>query len=151
MYPCLECCDLTPFLWEQVVGRERGETPEITCLSCGVPHGEGARRKMLVKARWVAQRQSPTDEDFNLLRACPVSIAPVAHLSSQVVKEWRRARLAVERGDPNALRAFRNLVLRAARIASGGSADIDRLFEIVELRHSEFQLATMEQVTAGVD
>ena len=143
-YPCPACGDLTPFLWEQVVGRERGETPEITCLSCGVPHGEGARRKMLVKARWVAQRQSPTDEDaisFGLSRLDSRRAS-----LEQVVKEWRRSRLAVERGDANALRAFRNLVLGLP--GTSGAADIDRLFE---RREHTFQLVQLEQVTAGVD
>ena len=58
-YPCLDCGDLTPFLWEQVVGRERGETPEITCLSCGVPHGEDARRKMLSEGRMGSPTRRP--------------------------------------------------------------------------------------------
>ena len=144
MYPCLECCDLTPFLWEQVVGRERGETVAVTCLSCGVPHGEDARRKMLRKAEWIAQREDPTDEasiSFGLSRLDSARAS-----LGQVVQEWRRARLGVERGDPNALRAFRNLCLGLP--GSQGSADVDKLFE---LRQSEFQLATMEQVTAGVD
>ena len=64
----------------------------------------------------------------------------------QVTSEWRRARLAVERGDPNALRAFRNLNLGLP--GTSGTADIDKLFE---LREDTFQLAQLEQVTAGVD
>ena len=143
-YPCLDCGDLTPFLWEQVVGRERGETPEVTCLSCGVPHGEDARRKMLKKSAWIPQRENPTDEDsisFGLSRLDSARAS-----LGQVVKEWRRARLAVARGDPNALRAFQNLVL--GRPGSQGAADVDKLFES---RQSEFQLATMEQVTGGID
>ena len=143
-YPCLACGGLTPFLWAQVVGRERGETPEITCLSCGVPHGERARRKMLRKAEWIAQRQDPTDPDsisFTLSRLDSGRAS-----LKQVTSEWRRARLAVERGDPNALRAFRNLVL--GEPGTSGTADIDKLFE---LREDKFQLVQLEQVTAGVD
>ena len=143
-YPCLDCGDLTPFLWEQIVGRERDEEPEITCLSCGVPHGERARRRMLKKSAWVAQRQDPTDEDsisFSLSR-----LDSARSSLGQVVKEWRRARLAVERGDPNGLRAFRNLVLGLP--GTSGTADIDKLFE---LREDQFQLAELEQVCAGAD
>ena len=143
-YPCLGCGKNTPFGWAQVVGRERGETPEITCLSCGVPHGERARRRMLKKGEWVAQRQDPTDPDsisFTLSRLDSAR----ANLK-QVTSEWRRARLAVERGDPGALRAFRNLVLGLP--GTSGTADIDRLFE---LREDKFRLDQLEQVTAGVD
>ena len=131
-YPCLDCGDLTPFLWEQIVGRERGETPEVTCLSCGVPHGERARRRMLRKAEWVAQREDPTDEasiSFGLSRLDSARAS-----LGQVVQEWRRARLGVERGDPGALRAFRNLVLGLP--GTSGTADIDKLFE---LREDQFQ------------
>ena len=143
-FPCLACHDLTPFLWEQVTGRERGETPEITCLHCGVPHGEAARRTMLKKSAWIPQREKPTDENsisFGLSRLDSARAS-----LKQVTAEWRRSRLAVERGDPNALKSFRNLVLGLP--GSQGSADVDKLFE---LRQSEFQLAAMEQVTAGVD
>ena len=143
-YPCLACGGLTPFLWAQVVGRERGETPEIACLACGVPHGERARIKMLRKAEWIAQRQDPTDPDsisFTLSRLDSGRAS-----LKQVTSEWRRARLAAERGDPNALKSFRNLVLGLP--GTSGTADIDRLFE---LREDTFQLAQLEQVTAGVD
>ena len=79
---------------------------------------------MLAKAEWVAQREDPTDEDsisFTLSRldSARASLA-------QVVREWRRSRLAVERGDPNALRAFRNLVLGLP--GTSGTADIDKLY-----------------------
>ena len=143
-FPCLACHDLTPFLWAQVVGRERGETPEIACLACGVPHGERARIKMLGKAEWIAQRQDPTDPDsisFTLSRLDSGRAS-----LKQVTSEWRRARLAVERGDPNGLKSFRNLVLGLP--GTSGTADIDKLFE---LREDKFQLAQLEQVTAGVD
>ena len=143
-YPCLACGGLTPFLWEQVVGRERGETVAVTCLSCGVPHGEDARRKMLRKAEWIAQREDPTDEasiSFGLSRLDSARAS-----LGQVVQEWRRARLGVERGDPNALRAFRNLCL--GQPGTSGTADVDKLFE---LREDKFRLDQLEQVTAGVD
>ena len=143
-YPCLACGGFTPFLWAQVVGRERGETPEIACLTCGVPHGERARIKMLRKAEWIAQRQDPTDPDsisFGLSRLDSARAS-----LKQVTAEWRRARLAVERGDPNALKSFRNLVLGLPGTA--GTADVDKLFE---LREDTFRLVQLEQVTAGVD
>ena len=143
-YPCLACGDLIPFLWEQVVGRERDEEPEITCLSCGVPHGEGARRKMLKKSAWIPQRENPTDENsisFGLSRLDSARAS-----LKQVTAEWRRARLSVERGDPNALKSFRNLVLGLP--GTSGTADVDKLFE---LRQNEFQLAQLEQTCAGVD
>ena len=52
MYPCLACGDLTPFLWEQVVGRERGETPAVACicLRC-CSWGRCSTRKMLEEGR----------------------------------------------------------------------------------------------------
>ena len=130
--------------WEQVTGRERHETPELVCLSCGVPHGERARRKMLRKAEWVAQRQDPTDPDsisFTLSRLDSGRAS-----LKQVTAEWRRARLSVERGDPNALKSFRNLVLGLP--GTSGTADIDKLFE---LRGDTFQLAALEQNCGGVD
>ena len=143
-YRCPDCGNNTPFTWSLVTGRERDEVPEVTCLSCGVPHGEDARRKMLRSCEWVAQRPNPTDEDsisFTLSRldSARASLA-------QVVREWRRSRLAVERGDPSALRAFRNLVL--GEPGTSGTADIDKLFE---LREDTFQLDQLEQVTCGVD
>ena len=143
-YPCLACGDLTPFLWAQVVGRERGETPEIICSFCGVAHGEDARRKMLAKAEWVAQREDPTDEasiSFTLSRLDSARAS-----LKQVTAEWRRSRLAVERGDPAALRAFKNLCL--GEPGNSGSADVDKLYES---RESVFQLAQLEQTTGGVD
>ena len=143
-YRCPDCGNNTPFTWSLVTGRERDEVPEVTCLSCGVPHGEDARRKMLKSCEWVAQRPNPTDEDsisFTLSRldSARASLA-------QVVREWRRSRLAVERGDPSALRAFRNLVL--GEPGTSGTADIDKLFE---LREDTFQLDQLEQVTCGID
>ena len=109
-----------------------------------VPHGEGARRKMLAKAEWVAQREDPTDPDSISFTLSRLDSARAS--LKQVTSEWRRARLAVERGDPNALRAFRNLNLGLP--GTSGTADIDKLFE---LREDTFQLAQLEQVTAGVD
>ena len=110
-FPCLACHDLTPFLWAQVVGRERGETPEMTCLSCGVPHGEDVRRRMLRSCEWVAQRPNPTDEDsisFTLSRLDSAR----ASLSQGTCGNGDGQGSAVERGDPErASKAFRNLVL----------------------------------------
>ena len=99
---------------------------------------------MLRKAEWVAQRQDPTDPDsisFTLSRLDSGRAS-----LKQVTSEWRRARLGVERGDPNALRAFRNLCL--GQPGTSGTADIDKLFE---LREGTFQLAQLEQVCGGVD
>ena len=143
-FPCLACHDLTPFLWAQVVGRERGETPEIACLTCGTPHGERARIAMLRKAEWIAQRQDPTDPDSISFTLSRLDSARAS--LKQVTSEWRRARLAVERGDPNGLKSFRNLVLGLP--GASGAVDVDKLFE---LRQDKFQLAQLEQVTAGVD
>ena len=64
-YPCLQCGGLTPFEWSQVTGRERGEVPAIACIACGVPHSEGARRKMLRSCEWVAQRPRPDGRGFD--------------------------------------------------------------------------------------
>ena len=52
---------------------------------------------------------------------------------------------AVERGDPTALRAFRNLVLGLP--GTSGTADIDKLFELREDTISA--CTTLEQVTAA--
>lgn len=64
---------------------------------------------MLRTARWVPQREDPTDEDCASFHASRFDSARSS--LSQVVKAWRKARLRVERGDPRALAAFRNLVL----------------------------------------
>ena len=64
----------------------------------------------------------------------------------QVTSEWRRARLAVERGDPNALRAFRNLVL-----GMPGTSGPPISTSCSSFGRITFQLAQLEQVTAGVD
>ena len=107
----------------------------VTCLSCGVPHGEGARRKMLAKAEWVAQREDPTDPDSISFTLSRLDSARAS--LKQIAAEWRRSRgLAVERGDPNALKSFRNLIL--GQPGTSGTADvIDKLFES---RESVFQL-----------
>ena len=99
---------------------------------------------MLRTARWVAQRADPTDEDvisFGLGR-----LDSARATLSQVVKEWRRARLAVERGDVDGLKTFRNLVLGLP--GESGAADVDRLYE---LRGQGVEAVAVEQVTAGVD
>ena len=99
---------------------------------------------MLAKAEWIAQREDPTDPDSISFTLSRLDSARAS--LQQVTSEWRRARLAVERGDPNALRAFRNLCLGLP--GTSGTADIDKLFE---LREDTFQLDQLEQVTAGVD
>ena len=59
---CPGCDHRTPFGWEQVVGRDRGEQPMIACLYCGTLHDERARRRMLRSGVWVPQKSEPTDE-----------------------------------------------------------------------------------------
>ena len=125
-YSCPDCRERFSFAWERVVGREKGQAPGIACSACGAVHGEGARRRMLRTARWVAQRAEPTDEDvisFGLSR-----LDSARATLPQVVKEWHRARLAVERGDVDGLKSFRNLVL--GLLGESGAADVDRLYEL---------------------
>ena len=143
-YTCAACGEPFPFAWDRVTGREKGEVPSIACSSCGVEHGEPERRKMLRTGRWVAQRDEPTDEDV-------ISFS-LSWLDSgrgtldQVVREWRRARRAVERGDREGLKAFRNVVLGLP--GEAGAVDVDRLYE---LRLRDRDVSAIEQVTAGVD
>ena len=142
-YSCPACRDRTPFAWEQVIGRERGETPSIACARCGELHDESARRKMLRTARWTPQRAEPVDED---LISFTLSRLDSGRASlDQVTAEWRRSRLAVERGDPQALRAFRNMILGLP--AESGAADVDALHERRGRRLPE----GIEQCCAGVD
>ena len=141
-YPC-SCGDWTPFEWDQVRGRERGETPEIACAKCGTLHGEAERRRMLRRARWVPQRAEPTDEDVISFAAGRLDSARSS--LDQVCREWRRARRNVERGERDALKTFRNVVLGLP--GESGAADVDKLYEG---RGRRFEGA-LEQVTAGVD
>ena len=137
-------CPATPFEWEDVTGRERGEVPLMACSSCGALQDEAARLRMLKTARWVPQRDDPTDDaviSFSLGR-----LDSARSSLGQVVREWRRARRGAERGDPAAMMAFRNTVLGLP--ASHGAADVDRLYE---QRLREFEPAPVEQVTVGVD
>ena len=143
-YTCLDCGERFPFDWSRVTGRERGEDPSIACSACGVEHDERARRRMLRSARWVPQRDDPTDEDvisFTLSR-----LDSARATLAQIVKEWRRARRAVERGDREALKAFRNVVLGLP--GESGAVDVDKLFEE---RIRDRDPSAIEQVTAGVD
>ena len=142
-YLCPACDRRTPFGWEQVVGRDRGEQPMIACLHCGTLHDERARRRMLRSGIWVPQKSEPTDEgsiSFQLGRLDSARASLGA-----IVQEFRRASRGAERGDPRALATFRNTVLGLP--GESGGADVDRLYE---RRGSSGQLA-IEQVTAGVD
>ena len=142
-YLCPACDRRTPFGWEQVVGRDRGEQPMIACLRCGTLHDERARRRMLRRGVWVPQKAQATDEasiSFQLGRLDSARASLGA-----IVQEFRRASRGAERGDPRALAAFRNLTLGLP--GESGGADVDRLYE---RRGSSGQLA-IEQVTAGVD
>ena len=143
-YPCPTCGDRTHFAWEQVTGREQGETPMIACARCGELHDERARRRMLRRGQWVAQRSDATNEDCASFHASRLDSARAS--LGQVVKAWRKARLRVERGDPRALATFTNLVL--GRCADSGAADVDKLYE---LRERTFRLDGLAQCTAGVD
>ena len=143
-YPCPACGDRTHFAWEQVTGRERGETPMIACARCGELHNERTRRRMLRRGKWVAQRPDATNEDCASFHASRLDSARAS--LEQVAKAWRKARLRVELCDPRALATFANLVL--GRCADSGAADVDRLFET---RERTFNLDGLEQVVAGAD
>ena len=142
-YRCPGCQMQTPFGWDQVTGRERGEQPMISCVVCGMLHDEKARRKMLRTGVWVPQKSQPTDEgsiSFQLGRLDSARASLGA-----IVQEFRRASRGKERGDPRALATFRNTVLGLP--GESGGADVDRLYE---RRGLSGQLA-IEQVCAGVD
>ena len=88
-YLCQDCNRRTPFGWDQVTGRERGEQPMIACLHCGALHDERARRRMLRSGVWVPQKSQPTDEgsiSFQLGRLDSARASLGA-----IVQEWRRA------------------------------------------------------------
>ena len=142
-YSCPACGEPFPFAWERVTGRERGEVPMIACSSCGELHDERARCRMLKSPRWTPQRADPTDEDvisFTLSR-----LDSARSSLDQVTKEWRRARRAVERGDRDGLKTFRNVVLGLP--GESGAADVDKLYEL----RGRGERVDVEQVTAGVD
>ena len=145
-YSCPDCGQRTPFLWEHVTGREKGETPAIACAACGVAHGEAARRRMLRSARWVAQRRDPTDEECASFAASRLDSARAS--LDQVVRSWRKARLRVERGDDRALGAWENLVLGVPR-RTAGAVNVDALYE--SARDRRFDFAAAEQAVGGVD
>lgn len=143
-YTCLACGERFPFTWERVTGREKGEDPTLACSGCGALHDESARRRMLRSGRWVAGVTHPTDEDvisFGLSR-----LDSARSSLGQVVREWRRARRAVERGDREGLKAFRNVVLGLP--GESGAVDVDRLYELRLRARDE---SAIEQVCAGVD
>ena len=142
-YLCQDCDRLTPFGWDQVIGRERGELPRIACVHCGALHDERARRRMLRSGVWVPQKSQPTDEgsiSFQLGRLDSARASLGA-----IVQEFRRASRGKERGDPRALATFLNIILGMP--GESGGADVDKLYD---LRGSFGQLA-LEQVTCGID
>ena len=142
-YLCPGCDRRTPFTWDQVTGRVRGEHPMIACVQCGALHDERARRRMLRSGVWIPQKAQPTDEgsiSFQLGRLDSARASLGA-----TVQEFRRATRGAERGDPRALATFRNTVLGLP--GESGGADVDRLYD---RRGSSGPLA-IEQVTAGVD
>ena len=143
-YVCPGCDRRTPFLWDHVTGRARGEHPMIACLHCGALHDERARRRMLRSGVWVPQKAQPTDEgsiSFQLGRLDSARASLAA-----IVQECRRA----EPRERNA--AIRAPSRRSETRSSGlpgesGGADVDRLYD---RRGSSVPLA-LEQVCAGVD
>ena len=141
-YLCQDCNRRTPFGWDQVTGRERGEQPMISCVVCGMLHDEKARRKMLRTGVWVPQKDAVDEQSisFHLSRLDSARASLGA-----IVQEFRRAERGAERGDPRAIAAFRNVVLGMP--GESGGADVDRLYE---RRGLSGQLA-IEQVCAGVD
>ena len=142
-YRCPKCGDRTRLEWDHVTGRERGEEPAIACAICGTVHGEAARRRMLRSAKWTPTRSEPTDErcaSYQLSR-----LDSARYRLADVCYGWRKARIRVERGDPRALAAWRNLQLGLP--SASGAADVDRLFE----RRAPFRLDNLEQCTAGCD
>ena len=142
-YVCEACGEGFPFAWDRVGGREKGEIPSIACSACGAIHDEPARRRMLRTGRWVPQRADPTDEDvisFHLSR-----IDSRRATLKSIVREFRLARLAVERGDPHGLKTFRNVVLGLP--GESGAADVDKLFEL----RGRGEPIDVEQVCAGMD
>lgn len=143
-YPCPDCGARTALEWEMVTGRDHGEVPGLACPHCGVVHDEAARRRMLRGGRWTATREHPTDEDVASYTLSRLDSARATLV--QITREWRRARLGAERGDPAALKAFRNTILGLP--SESGAADVDRLYE---RRQERFDLREVEQITAGVD
>ena len=141
-YRCPGCQMQTPFGWDQVTGRERGEQPMISCVVCGMLHDEKARRKMLRTGVWVPQKDAVDEQSisFHLSRLDSARASLGA-----IVQEFRRAERGAERGDPRAIAAFRNVVLGMP--GESGGADVDALYD---RRGTRDELA-IEQVTAGVD
>ena len=143
VYRCPACDGETIYEWSLVVGREANETPAIACQQCGVLHAERSRRAMLRTMRWVAQRTDPIDPDCASFRLSRLDSARSS--LHQVCAEFRRARLAAERGDPRAVAAFRNLHL--GEPAETG-ADIDVVYERQRYRTIR---ADIEQICVGAD
>ena len=138
-YSCLACGERTPFTWEQVSGRGRGETPTVACVRCGAMHEETARRRMLK----IAQVATPADEQtisFSLswLDSRRQSLERLCY-------EYRTAVRNQKRGDPKGVKAFVNLKLGRPR---QDGADVDVL---MRNREDRFDLAPVVQLCAGVD
>ena len=114
----------------------------IACGSCGTLHDERARRRMLRTAKWIPQVEAD-DEDAISFQLGRLDSARASLI--QITREFRRARRAVERGDPRALATFTNTVNGLP--AAMGSVDLDKL---MELRGSQ-PADQVEQVVASVD
>ena len=143
-YLCPACDRRTPFGWEQVVGRDRGEQPMIACLHCGTLHVERARRRMLRSGIWVPQKSEPTDEgsiSFQLGRLD--SAARLARGDRAGVSTGRAAGRSAAIHGP--LATFRNTVLGLP--GESGGADVDRLYE----RRGSSGSSRSNRSRAGVD
>ena len=143
-YRCPSCGSRTPLRWGQVAGVEQGEQPGIACLSCGVLHSERTRRAMLPSAVWVSQKRDRVDERIASYTAGRLDSARAS--LTEIVLEWRAARLDAERGNPAAMLGCRNTI--CGEPGDLGVADVDLLLENRERR---FDLGAVEQVCAGVD
>ena len=141
-YRCPTCESATALRWEQVTGIEKDQVPMVACSACGALHNEQARRKMLRSATWIAQVEAD-DEDAISFQLGRLDSARASLI--QITREYRRARRAVERGDPRALSTFTNTV--NGMPAQMGSVDLDVLME----QRDSLPVEQVEQVVAGVD
>lgn len=142
-YPCPSCSTMTPFIWEHVTGRRRGETPRIACVHCGSEHTEAARRRMLRQVRWVPQNPEPEDEDTISFSLSRLDSARTSLRS--VCLGYRRAVRDQDRGDVRGVPAWVNLTLGRPR---EDGVDVD---ELLLLREEEPDHSPIVQVCAGVD
>ena len=128
-YRCGSCGCRTPLRWGQVSGVEKGEEARVACASCGVLHSERTRRAMLPSAVWVSQKRDRVDERIASYTAGRLDSARAS--LTEIVLEWRAARLDAERGNPAAMLGFRNTIL--GEPGDLGVADVDKLLVVSAL------------------